>query len=171
MTPHTQPGVPICCLTTCVPISECLQLITYHATWIAFQDSQCITAVLTSDSVQAAGQGFGRGSKKGPGRHSAGGGRGGHSKRVAPYQAPHVSHQPPTAHKFQVRHLPFRKPSLRCVISALTCYIVRGDFGSEWVVTVTTGLSHALAPRVTEQPPQWSLSPVLLSLKTWTPGR
>ncbi|KAL3134030.1 hypothetical protein ABBQ32_008464 [Trebouxia sp. C0010 RCD-2024] len=48
------------------------------------------------------GQGFGRGSKKGPGRHSAGGGRGGHSQRVAPNHPPHVSHQPPTAHKFQV---------------------------------------------------------------------
>ncbi|DBB17059.1 hypothetical protein WJX82_011497 [Trebouxia sp. C0006] len=49
------------------------------------------------------GQGFGRGSKKGPGRHSALGGRGGHSQRVAPYQPPSsISHQPPTAHKFQV---------------------------------------------------------------------
>ena len=50
-----------------------------------------------------AGQGFGRGSKKGPGRHSALGGRGGHSQRVAPYQPPSsISHQTPTAHKFQV---------------------------------------------------------------------
>lgn len=48
------------------------------------------------------GQGFGRTSKKGPGRHSAAGGRGGHSQRLAPYQTNTVSHQPPTAHKFQV---------------------------------------------------------------------
>ena len=86
----------------------------------------CILAMLTPDFVQSAGQGFGRGSKKGPGRHSAGGGRGGHSQRVAPYQAPHVSHQPPTAHKFQVGNLaPFGNPTLRCVTSAPMHYIAR----------------------------------------------
>jgi len=82
----------------------------HHALHDAKPDRQCVSSSpgqrvrkLKSACGLVAGQGFGRGSKKGPGRHSALGGRGGHSQRVAPYQPPSsISHQPPTAHKFQV---------------------------------------------------------------------